>query len=133
VLASFVEPRYLHQTCVRSGMDVHFYDDLPLALAAAPQGEWRTHFHVPIFAQHLGALRTTQQQLAQCLGVIAGWPQQEWPQLEVETYAWDVLPTQAGGSLSADADHVTQGIAAELRWAMRVWNDARAAAHGVRA
>lgn len=133
VLASFVEPRYLHQTCVRSGTDVQFYEDLPLALAAAPQGEWRTHFHVPIFAERLGALRTTQEQLGECLRAIARWPQEEWPQLEVETYAWDVLPTEAGGPSADDATHITQGIAAELRWAARQWDDARAVAHGARA
>ena len=61
VLAGFAEPRWLHQTCVR-GTDgsVRFFEDIPWALAANPGGEWRTHFHVPVFAGRLGALGTTQ-------------------------------------------------------------------------
>ncbi len=120
VLSSFAEQRYLHQTCVRQAADgspvvqrggatdqlrdaaadaargvVHFYEDLPLALAAMPAGEWRTHFHVPVFARRLGALGTTQGAIDDCLAEIATWPAAERPCFEVETYAWDVLPESA--------------------------------------
>lgn len=123
VLASFAEPRYLHQACVRNDGAVQFFEDLPLALAAAPVGEWRTHFHVPVFAHRLGALGTTQSEIDECLRTIAPWPAEEQPQIEVETYAWEVLPAQAleGHDLSA-------GIAAELRWTRQRLDAARLAA-----
>lgn len=115
VLAGFAEPRWLHQTCVR-GPDgsVRFFEDIPWALAANPPGEWRTHFHVPVFAERLGALRTTQQAIRECLAEVGSWPEGERPVLEVETYAWDVLPDGArGGRTLAD------GIAEEIRWTQR--------------
>src|SRR5262245_27025765 len=51
-LSQFAEDRYLHQTVVRRRGDDTFYEDPGLALAAEkdePQGEWRVHFHVPIY------------------------------------------------------------------------------------
>ena len=113
VLAGFAEPRWLHQTCVRApGGPVRFFEDIPYALAAGPKGEWRTHFHVPLFAERLGALGTTQDAIRECLSEVASWPEAERPLLEVETYAWDALPdgARAGRSLA-------DGIAEELRWA----------------
>src|SRR5262249_26695877 len=53
-LAGFNEERYLHQTmvCLPSGSP-SFYEDLPAALRTAdaddPAGEWRVHFHVPVY------------------------------------------------------------------------------------
>ncbi|MFO0782813.1 MAG: metabolite traffic protein EboE [Phycisphaerales bacterium] len=148
VLASFAEARYLHQTCVRAMGRMHFFEDLPRALAEAPPGEWRTHFHVPVFAARLGALATTQAQIRECLAVTTQWSADEEPQYEVETYAWDVLPPSAAGLAedagrpggrgqlhgaantgSAAAD-LTAGIARELRWTIQALAEARQAAAG---
>ena len=111
VLASFDEPRWLHQTCVR-GADgaVTFFEDLGWALSAQPAGEWRTHFHVPVFAPRIGVLGTTQACIGECLRELASWPQAQRPLVEVETYAWDALPAGAADGALAD------GIAHELRW-----------------
>jgi sugar phosphate isomerase/epimerase len=114
VLASFSEPRYLHQTCVRTPQGVLFFEDLSAALAQAPEGEWRTHFHVPIHVSRLGALGTTQHEIVECLRTIAAWPLDQQPQLELETYAWDVLPA---AGIERMPGSIIPGIAAELRWA----------------
>jgi hypothetical protein len=112
VLAGFAEPRWLHQTCVRAADGtVRFWEDIPFALAAEPAGEWRTHFHVPVFAERLGALGTTQGAIDDCLAELASWPVDERPTVELETYAWNSLPDGALG-----ADGLAAGIAREIRW-----------------
>jgi sugar phosphate isomerase/epimerase len=122
VLAAYAEPRWLHQTCVRAADgSVRFWEDIPFALAAEPVGEWRTHFHVPLFAARLGALGTTQAAVEECMSEIASWPADERPAFEAETYAWDVLPRDA-----SPAEALEDGIAAELRWAAE-----RLRAHGL--
>ena len=114
-LAAFSEPRYLHQTCVRSpDGGVKFFEDLPLALSAGTSGlagEWRTHFHVPIFAAHMGCLGTTQDAIIECLSEIESWPSTERPILEIETYAWDVLP-----GVACDESSLIDGIVQEINW-----------------
>lgn len=105
-LATFVEPRYLHQTCVASREAVQLFEDLPLALAARPRGTWRTHFHVPIFQSSIGPLRATQAEILECLAALGG----DTPTLEVETYAWSVLPS------ALQPASLAEGIAQELRW-----------------
>lgn len=108
-LARFNEPRYLHQTMVRSADAMHFYDDLPQALADAPRGgTWSVHFHVPIFLERVGDLPTTQHEILDCLSAIR--PDDDIHHFEVETYAWNVLP---GELQPAD---VSEGIARELVW-----------------
>jgi len=114
-LTAFSEPRYLHQTCVRSSDGgVKFFEDLPLALSAGTHGltgEWRTHFHVPIFAAQLGCLGTTQGAIIECLSEIESWPSKERPTLEIETYAWDVLP-----GVARDPSSLIDGIVQEINW-----------------
>ena len=112
VLAGFDEPRWLHQTCVRSRDGrVRFFEDLPLALASGADGEWRTHFHVPVDAARLGALGTTQGAILECLDDLSSWPEAERPCVELETYAWDALPEAARAG-----DGLAQGITREIRW-----------------
>ncbi|MFM1937036.1 MAG: hypothetical protein RI990_1995 [Planctomycetota bacterium] len=112
VLASFDEPRWLHQTCVRTPSgDVRFHEDIRWALADGAAGEWRTHFHVPVFASRLGVLGTTQPQVEECLRELASWPAPERPLLELETYAWDALPADPEG-----ASDLAGGITEEIRW-----------------
>lgn len=108
-LRAFNEPRYLHQTVVHHEGKLRFFDDLPFALDACPAaGEWRTHFHVPLFAESLGTLQTTQQEVIAAMDLFRSRP--EITHYEVETYAWNVLPDQSlAPSLAA-------GIARELTW-----------------
>src|SRR2546430_2326613 len=57
-----------------------------------PEGEreWRTHFHVPVFLDDLGELRTTRREIEAALAVHGDIPLSD--HLEIETYTWDVLP-----------------------------------------
>ena len=120
VYRGFDEPRYLHQTSIRSGREPHFdvesFEDLPIALSShaersVPTGLWRTHFHVPIFTGGIEGWSSTQPEIERCL---AAWPGDEpLPTLEVETYAWDVLPSCM---YAAGDGGLASGIAEELRW-----------------
>lgn len=110
-LARFNEPRYLHQTVVRRGASDKFYQDLPEALKAEAgdlSGEWRTHFHVPVYLERFGQLQASQRQIVDCLANFGRLT--NCKHLEVETYAWGVLPSELKQpSLAA-------GIAQEMAW-----------------
>lgn len=112
-LESFCEPRYLHQTVVsRPDKDLCFYEDLPQALLSEtpPFGSrWRVHFHVPVHWSAIGAIRSTQPNIAQFMSHIQNLSQTPL-HYEVETYAWNILPANL-----ASADLAT-GIANELDW-----------------
>jgi hypothetical protein len=114
-LQQFSEPKYLHQTSVlqNNSQTARFFEDLPDALAEFPQpcGKWRVHFHVPIFAEELGSLSTTQSQIGSFLKSLDE-EQVQVPHFEVETYAWNVLPD----SHRSLAGNLAEGIAEELRW-----------------
>ncbi|MCY2982973.1 MAG: metabolite traffic protein EboE [Planctomycetota bacterium] len=119
-LRGFAEDRYLHQTnrinsqCSNSEL----IEDLPLALstvksASQLSGQWRIHFHVPIFLDHFGLIQTTQNEIGKLLKMLSA-PATERPaftgHFEVETYAWGVLPeAMHSGSLN-------EGIAKEVTW-----------------
>lgn len=113
-LSGFEEPRYLHQTGVRldEGADAEFFEDLPLALhsplARRLVGQWRVHFHVPIYVERFGLLSTSGREIQACLQAVRQCP--ELHHLEIETYAWTVLPESLREATLAD------GIAAEIRW-----------------
>lgn len=109
-LGRFDEKRYLHQTLVKLSRDAApvFYDDLPHALHQPPRGEWRTHFHVPLFVETFGHLETTIDQTRRCLQHITR--ENMCNHLEVETYAWNVLPDELR------SDDLAQGIAREMQW-----------------
>lgn len=111
-LAKFAEPRYLHQTmAVTRGGEILRHADLTQDFALYPNDEWvgtevwRTHFHVPVDAEHLGVLGTTRAELRKALAAVAALDYQ--PHLEVETYTWPVLP---GSTPTAMVD----GLAREL-------------------
>lgn len=110
-LASFSEPRYLHQTMVyRDGHAPLYFEDLPMALGEAvvrQQGCWTVHFHVPISEPTAGELGTTQASILQFIKAAfqADWLPRQW---EVETYAWNVLPQELR------ADSLAGGIAKEI-------------------
>ena len=81
-LRRFHEDRYLHQTCVRStaGAEPAFFEDLPMALQTVEdgrtlQGQWRVHFHVPIYVERFGWLSTSQADIAACLQAVRRCPE----------------------------------------------------------
>lgn len=113
LLTPFAEDTYLHQVVIDTPGGLQRHTDLPDALAAraptAADGEWRVHFHVPIFLAEMSGFATTQPYLAQLLRLLQ---QQEIATcLEVETYTWDVLPPEYRTT------DVCTAIARELTWA----------------
>lgn len=113
-LAAFDEPTYLHQLIAREpeGRLTRFTDLGPaLAPGGAPDGaEWRVHFHVPVFLDHLPDFDTTQAFLKDILRLHRADPISR--HLEVETYTWDVLPPDLVAGSVEDA------VARELRWVL---------------
>ena len=105
-LRAFADPIYLHQVTERGSK--RSWPDLPQALADDGGGEeWRVHFHVPIFVERYGALRSTQEHLERCIRRV------RTSHLEIETYTWDVLPPELKAS-SIDS------IAREYEWVLDV-------------
>ena len=93
---AFIDPVYLHQSSVRIPSEapvIHRFSDLPQALDFAkdhPEGELRTHFHIPLACPDSAELRSSRNELdpefvreLQLSGV---------RHLEVETYTFAVLP-----------------------------------------
>lgn len=110
-IAQYAEDRYLHQTVVRRDGEDVFYEELADALAAEaddPRGEWRVHYHVPIYLDHFGHLRSTQRQIRECLAAVR--THTTCKHFEVETYAWGVLPDEL------KQPDLATGIAQELQW-----------------
>lgn len=112
-LGRFAEETYLHQVVERTPTGLTRYVDLPQAIAASPagavdSGEWRVHFHVPIFLEAMHEFGTTQSDLARTLDAFKRQPVCRY--LEVETYTWDVLPSEYRTS------DVCTAIARELSW-----------------
>jgi len=109
-LRRFDDAVYLHQVVQRDGANLTRWLDLPDALRARPAagGEWRIHFHVPVFMERLGLFENTQSVLARFLELQAAEPISS--HLEVETYTWSVLPEEHR------TEDVVTAVARELRW-----------------
>ncbi|HEV3142555.1 MAG TPA: metabolite traffic protein EboE [Gemmataceae bacterium] len=116
-LSDFNEKRYLHQTVTRQhGHPERFFEDLPPALEQVKnpgglRGEWRVHFHVPIYLERFGHLQSSQNDIVECLQVARDFP--EVKHFEVETYAWNVLPTEL------QQPDLAAGIAQEMEWFLK--------------
>ena len=119
-LKGFAEDRYLHQTHCRDSRKTtcELVEDLPLALSSVSSpdklsGEWRIHFHVPIFQNRFGMIHSTQNEITKMLDILDG-SNTEGPKFtghyEVETYAWSVLPERMR------VDSLNEGIAKEITW-----------------
>jgi hypothetical protein len=103
-LASYVEPRYLHQTLARKkDGTITRLIDMDEKTALDPGADfreadcWRVHFHVPVNAERLGPLGTTRADLERALAAVAKLDYA--PHLEVETYTWQVLPDGSSANL----------------------------------
>lgn len=116
-LTEFAEDRYLHQTGrYRHPEGLTLAEDLfdltqGIQVQSIEDDVWRVHFHVPIFLEAFGNLASTQQEILRCLRYLR---HPEAPtftgHLEVETYAWSVLPAvMRRGGLDKD-------IAREMSW-----------------
>lgn len=107
----FNESTYLHQVVARQEDDTLLrYPDLPQALADAKNTstrEWRSHFHVPLFAEDYGVLKSTRSDIEKVLALHRQKPYT--PFLEVETYTWEVLPKEMRLPLK-------DSIVRELEW-----------------
>lgn len=120
-LREFAEDRYLHQTGRRTADgSFELAGDLPelIDLATEPEGEasrdqsWVIHFHVPIFLERFGLLATSQNDVLECLRYLVSDENdlKFTGHLEVETYAWTVLPE------SMRQRGLAEDIASEVSW-----------------
>ncbi|MEH2465882.1 metabolite traffic protein EboE [Nostoc sp.] len=95
-LRPFAESTYLHQVIERrSDGTLYHYPDLITALPHLEKSlaeEWRTHFHVPIFIHDYKILQSTQDDIAIVLHLLQ--TNNACQHLEIETYTWDVLPSE---------------------------------------
>ncbi len=94
-LRPFTKTVYLSQTVQKKDGRLTRFLNLADAIAAweADPGpyEWRTHFHMPVFLDDLGAFRTTRFAIEDALAFHKR--NKLSTQLEIETYTWDVLPS----------------------------------------
>lgn len=122
-LRAFAEDRYLHQTTLHrdSRSPDMFFTDLPDAIEAidamladrraAGVMEARVHFHVPINRARFDHLSTTQPDVIEaCRALRLHSSTPLTRHLEVETYAWGVLPP------SLQPATLARGIADEMQW-----------------
>jgi hypothetical protein len=123
-LAAFAEDVYLHQVVVCRGDGQRFiYRDLDEALAGEPHependseenaspAEWRIHFHVPLHSPPTALFDNTSDHILGTLDILAANPG-ICTHLEMETYTWEVLPSEL-----KDRDVVDQ-LAAEYEWTL---------------
>ena len=93
-LRPYAKTVYLTQTVERRNGELTRYLNLEDAFEAweADPGprEWRTHVHVPVFLDDLGEFKTTRFAIEDALAFHK--KNKLSPQLEIETYTWDVLP-----------------------------------------
>jgi hypothetical protein len=115
----FNESTYLHQVVARQvDGSLKRYPDLPEALNDAGNTsteEWRSHFHVPLFVQDYGLLKSTQDDIREVLAIQCKEPFTKY--LEVETYTWEVLPDALKLPLS-------ESIIREMGWVINYLNSA---------
>lgn len=112
-LERFTDTIYLSQTTERRDGELKRFLNLSDAIdawKAQPGGsrEWRTHFHVPVFLDDLGAFRTTRFGIEDALRVHVATPLSD--HLEIETYTWDVLPADL------KTGDITEYVTREIEW-----------------
>ena len=112
-LDGFCDEVYLHQVKVRTEGRIVSFGDLPDAMANAPKSadaEWRVHFHVPLFFESFGHIRSTSSLLTGALpGALAAAGVEH---VEIETYTFGVLPADLRPG------DIVDGITAEYEWTL---------------
>lgn len=116
------ESTYLHQVSAQNfgfrtpDFGITQYPDLPEALPHIhdPEAvEWRTHFHVPVFVRDFGLLQSTQEDIEKIVSL-----QRQKPftrHLEVETYTWEVLPSELKLDLLASIQREMEWVIHQFR------------------
>jgi sugar phosphate isomerase/epimerase len=110
----FAETVYLTQTIEKSEGKLTRYLNLEDAFAAFEKNpnrkrEWRTHVHVPVFLERIGEhFETTRFAIEDALKFHK--KNKLSPQLEIETYTWDVLPE------SMKTGSIVDYVQRELDW-----------------
>jgi sugar phosphate isomerase/epimerase len=108
----FADTVYLTQTVEKRNGKLTRYLNLEDVFAAweADPGprEWRTHVHVPVFLDEIGLFRTTRFAIEDALAFHK--KNKLSPQLEIETYTWDVLPA------SMKTGDIVDYVQRELDW-----------------
>ena len=113
-LLPYNESTYLHQTVFRKdNAELVKFPDLGDALKMIHEEEYRelrTHFHVPIFTETYGELKSTNDEI---LKVFHQWKKRpQCKHFEVETYTWEVLPQRNKLKLA-------ESISRELEWVLK--------------
>jgi sugar phosphate isomerase/epimerase len=113
-LKPFADSTYLHQVICRHRDNrlVHAAD-LDDALASDMSGEWRVHFHVPLFEDEYDGLASTRQDVQRVIDEARQNP--FTTHLEIETYTWEVLP-------AAIKLNLLDSIAREYEWVLGQWS-----------
>ena len=111
-LQTFAKTIYLSQTCQKKDGQTRWFLNLEDAFEdwyknPGPR-QWRTHFHVPVFLDDLGAFGTTRFALEQALAFHKKTPLSN--HLEIETYTWDVLPSHL------KTGDIVEYVSRELDW-----------------
>ncbi|QDT10574.1 metabolite traffic protein EboE [Stieleria marina] len=123
-LSDFAEDRYLHQTGRRDSTGAFsLAEDLPALIQSVKENRadgqsivddlnWVVHFHVPVFLERFGHLSTSHQDVLEVLRTLLNKNSSIdfTGHLEVETYAWTVLPESMRKRGLAD------DIADEIDW-----------------
>jgi hypothetical protein len=113
--AGFNENTYLHQVVAKTNTNQLIrYADLPEALDDFNHTgveEWRAHYHVPVSADHFGALQSTHNEIEEVISL--NKLHAYTTHLEVETYTWEVMPSSIKQPLQ-------QSITSELAWVNRL-------------
>jgi hypothetical protein len=110
-LKPFAEPVYFHQVKSRArDGSIGSWADLPDALAERGAEVLRIHFHVPLFWEGSGALRSTSSSLTPAFWQLVR--EGVTSHLEIETYTFDVLPEALRQS------NVNESIAREFKWVL---------------
>ena len=123
-LLPFAESTYLHQVIARdrdkpsetASLNLKHYPDLSLALPnflTTEAREWRTHFHVPIFVSKYHLFESTQEHIEKLLQLL---PNVATHHLEIETYTWEVLPSE----MKLD---ILTSIEREYQWVLSMSNE----------
>jgi|ERR1044071_849295 hypothetical protein len=123
-LTAFDDGIYLHQVVVRQpGGNKTVYLDLDDALACEPAleetthlpasdlPEWRVHFHIPLHSAPTPLFANTTDHILGVLDLLQTNPSL-CSHLEMETYTWEVLPTEY------KSWDVTDQLAAEYEWTL---------------
>jgi len=114
-LRAFNEAVYLHQVKGRDGQgSIHSWSDLDVALADEPglakMEELRCHFHVPLFFEANGPLRSTASTLTPAFFAAL---KSATTHAEIETYTFDVFPAEL------HPGDIVQSITREFEWVLK--------------